>query len=135
MRRIVCLLAGVLLIVPSLGADTAKECDGAMEIDSVEGTWRANRGQPTEYSITYRGGRYRIDDTHTGRYRIDATRTPPHLDLIPDGGPDQGRTLPNIFQIDRDTLRLAWRLPPNVAVRPRTFDEKGVVVATYERVK
>ena len=126
MRRIVCLLAGVLLIVPSLGADTAKECDGATEIDSVEGTWRANRGQPTEYSITYRGGRYRIDDTHTGRYRIDATRTPPHLDLIPDGGPDQGRTLPNIFQIDRDTLRLAWRLPPNMAVRPRTFDEKGI---------
>jgi uncharacterized protein (TIGR03067 family) len=91
-----------------------------------EGTWRANRGQPTEWTITYRGGRYRIDDTHTGRYRIDATRTPPHLDLIPDGGPDRGRTLPNIFQIDGDTLRLAWRLPPNVAVRPQTFDEKGI---------
>jgi len=134
MRRIVCLLAGVLLVVPSLGSDTPKGDDGATEIDRLEGTWRATGKKPEEWSITYRGGRYRIDETHRGRYRIDATRTPPHLDLVPEAG-TQGTKSIFIFQIDGDTLRIAWRLPPNEAVPPQTFDEKGVVTATYQRVK
>jgi uncharacterized protein (TIGR03067 family) len=109
--------------------------DGATEIDRVEGTWRSTSAPPVQYTITYRGGRYRIDETHRGRYRIDATRTPPHLDLVPEVGTSTGRTSMFIFQIEGDTLRIAWRLPPNEATRPQAFDEKGVVIATYNRVK
>src|SRR5262249_52284330 len=66
MRRIVCLLAGVLLVVPSLGSDAPKEYDGATERDELEGTWElvgiecrpVQEGPSNQCVVTFRGGRF-----------------------------------------------------------------------------
>src|SRR5690349_9206168 len=116
MRRIICLLAGVLLVVSSLGSDSPKGYDDKTENGGIEAPWRLIE---TEYKdrkwkagrqdvMTLRSGIYTGKDsegeTVRGDYRIDPTRTPSTLDWIPSKGQTVIRF---IFQIDGDTLRIA----------------------------
>jgi hypothetical protein len=39
MRRIVCLLAGVLLVALGSGSDAPKEYDGSIDADDIQGAW------------------------------------------------------------------------------------------------
>jgi uncharacterized protein (TIGR03067 family) len=145
MRRIVCLLAGVLLVVPSLGSDAPKEYDGAtVQVDELEGTWRMTENDgmmvdPTSQRVTtFRSRTYTINwndgDTDRGSYRIDSTHNPPRLSWVPSSGPWSGHTTTAIYQIDGDTLRLAFYgfgddPPEGFEVTGRYF------VQTYKRVK
>jgi uncharacterized protein (TIGR03067 family) len=149
MRRIVCLLAGVLLVVPSLGSDAPKEYDGATERDELEGTWElvgiecrpVQEGPSNQCVVTFRGGRftksYGDGDTLRGSYRLDPARKPSHLDQYLSTGPFQGRTQECIYRIDGDTLRIALstsRGDSDDFRRPQGFD-RPVVLSVYKRVK
>jgi hypothetical protein len=55
MRRIVCLLAA-LLVLPSLGSDSPKEYDGTTAWDDgLQGTWEAVEGVQVGRQIKCRG--------------------------------------------------------------------------------
>src|SRR6478672_4540007 len=118
MRRIVWLLAGVLLVVPSLGSDAPKGYDGATEDVGIEGTWRlteyeidgAKREPNFRCVLTLRNGTFTVhytndEDTIRGSYRLDPTRNPPHLDWLPSNGGGKGQTLLFIYQIDGGSFR------------------------------
>jgi uncharacterized protein (TIGR03067 family) len=148
MRRIVRLLAGVLLVLPSLASDSPRGYDdGVMEEDSIEGTWQWTDdeldGRKVESNLqevlTFRSGTYSSNysdgDTFRGSYRLEPTRKPPHLDEVPSNGPYRGQTVKYIYQRDRDTLRIAFMAAEDDRRRPQGFNDKGVYVETYKRVK
>ena len=147
MRRSVCLLAVVLLVVPLLGSDAPKEYDGATETDELQGTWTvvsgtvvgSGRGRPLDgLALTFSGGQYQFqgDWDERGAYTVDRSRQPHHLDIAPTGGKKASwarAASKLIYQLDGDVLRIAFA--GNDGARPASFDEVGTVVYTYKRVK
>jgi uncharacterized protein (TIGR03067 family) len=147
MRRTVYLLGVALLVLPSLGSDSPKEYDGATDADDIQGTWeeirreKDNRVAFPDYRLveTYRGGtfifNYEQRDTIRGTYRLDPGCKPPHLDCCPSNGQTQGRTLKLIYEVKGDTLRIGYLTHKDLSRRPQGFDDDGVIVAVYKRVK
>jgi uncharacterized protein (TIGR03067 family) len=143
MRRFVCLLAGVLLVVPSLGSDSP-EYDGATEMKGLEGEWRLTaltvgghrEDAPRKLMATFgRESFVRYYDSGgviaRGTYTADQSRTPAHLDETIMTGPQAGQVWMNLYRVDGDTLRIASN--PG-GTRPRDFGDSHVV-ETYRRVR
>ena len=148
MRRIVCLLAVVLLVVPSLSSDTPKEYDGATEEPSIEGTWELDssgcvgRESPPHPLYrpciqTYRRGKWTYQQAgrvlEEGTYTADSRRKLAFLDETKTSGEAAGRTRECIYRIDGDTLRTAFRLDERG--RPQSFDEDDLFIIIYKRVR
>lgn len=144
MRRTI-LLAGVLLSVVALGSDSPKEYDDRAEVADIEGAWQwtevslngRKENPPLEQVMICRSGTYTFKYSYgsaEGCYRIDLTRKPPHFDWILPDGPTKGKTIKCIYQIERDTLRIA-AIAQFDGDRPKGFDDKGVIVWTYRRLK
>jgi uncharacterized protein (TIGR03067 family) len=147
MRRTILLLAGVLLSVVALGSDSPKEYDDKADMDEVRGTWRlvdievdghkwmfphqcvmTNRSGISTYVYSHRG-------TIQGTYRIDPTCKPSRYDNVPLTGSLKGQTLRWIYAIDGDTLRIANLSDGSSHARPQEFNDKGLAILTYKRVK
>jgi uncharacterized protein (TIGR03067 family) len=144
MRRTILLLAGVLLSVVALGSDSPKEYDDKTDVVGIEGTWRLIDGEfngekikpSTQLLMTICKGNYTIAElggsTERGNYRIDTTRKPPHLDRSPSINSGAEKF---IYQIDGSTLKTAGIATADEVRRPQGFNDKGVVVLIYKRVK
>ena len=145
MRRIFCLLVGVLLVVLSLGSDSPKEYGDAAEPDELQGTWALvlqvyDHRQATAPAVegseveTFRAHRWeKGDPQRSGTYTTDASRRPAHLDApFPSRHPQQGM-MRYLYRIDGDKLQIAFG--DDLGIRPRSFDEPGIFVSTYKRVK
>jgi uncharacterized protein (TIGR03067 family) len=146
MRRTVCLLAAVLLALPSRGSDAPRGYDGAAEIDGIEGTWeltgiqvRANVIGSSGLVTTYRGGTFTSHSagggTVSGIYHLDPARKPSYLDTRPSSGAARGKNLKFIYEVKGDTLRLAYPSDPDDFRRPQAFGGEEVTVLVYKRVK
>jgi uncharacterized protein (TIGR03067 family) len=143
MRRTVCLLA-VLLVLSLLGSDSPKEYDGATEMNGIEGTWRRVKveyeGQPVKgfphSLLTFRNGRWEASDVEipaAGKHTTNLRRTPAHLDELVEDGRERNKVWLLIFQVDGDTLRIAFRADGRG--RPESFNEAGVYTVVWKRVK
>jgi uncharacterized protein (TIGR03067 family) len=144
MRRTILLLAGVLLAVAALGSDSPKQYDDKTELAGIEGTWRRIETELGGRKInlggdvrTFRNGTYTINwsdsDMWQGTYHINQTFTPHHFDWIPSRGDYKGQTLKCIYQIDGDTLKIANKIVGEE--RPQGFNDDGLAVSIYKRVK
>ena len=138
MRRTVCLLAALLLVLPSLASDSPKEYDGAtVKKDDLEGTWRLVAvkydgkfmvSDHLEY-VFHRGTitfKVRGAETWQGSYRTDPTRKPSDLDMY---------STKWIYQIDGDALWMAYVPFKFRDTRPTGFDDNGISIQTFKRVK
>ncbi len=146
-RRTVYLVCVVLLVAVGLGSDSPRECDDATQYAGIEGTWRrtelVNDGKEAklniQQTITIRGAVFTISygdgSAYQGSLRIDPTRNPSHLDHTPASGALANRTLKWIYQIDRDTLTIAGNPDGLFERRPQGFNDKGIIVWTYKRVR
>jgi uncharacterized protein (TIGR03067 family) len=147
MRRTVCLLAA-LLVLPSLGSDEPTAFDGATTRDGLEGTWElvssgygGQQSPPLPLNSpciqTYRRGKWTYHQAgrlvNEGTYKADSRRKPAFLDETTTAGPEAGRTEKYIYQLDGDRLRTAFR--QDHRARPKSFDEDGVLIVIYKRVK
>jgi uncharacterized protein (TIGR03067 family) len=137
-------LFALLLVVPLLGSDSPRVENDATEIDDLDGSWRLqsitfNGKNVTEFRWveTYSGGTYtrELGGVETGSYKCNRTRKPFQLDLTPRPSTENVRRFSKhrIYEVDRDTLRMAWGTWPSE--RPTSFDQKDVVIATFTRVR
>jgi|SRR5262249_23888717 uncharacterized protein (TIGR03067 family) len=149
MCRTVCLLVGVLLVVPLLGSDAPKGYDGEAVWDGgLQGTWKFVMGGTAGDATVnvpaipivqaFRRGRWEC--RHNGRivdegvYATDTSRNPTCLDETSTvEGQATGKTRKLIYRIDGETLRTAVRLGEDG--RPESFDEGGIYIITWKRVK
>jgi uncharacterized protein (TIGR03067 family) len=142
----VTLLVGVLLTVAVLGSDSPKGYDDTTDSGGIEGKWQLLevewKGEKTQLAfqvvITLRGRTLTYDSTHDlvqGNCRIDSTCKPLRVDWIPSAKGLTARTLKFIYQIDGDTLRVAFLWNGGLDVqRPRGFTDEGVYIAVFKRV-
>jgi uncharacterized protein (TIGR03067 family) len=137
MRRSILVLTGVLLSVVALGSDSPKEYDDRTEAIGIDGTWRmvtSEKNVMTCYSGTWTmndGG----GEPWRGTYRIGPAHKPCQLDRYYANGPYGGKAYKFIYQIDGETLRIGGMIDFNDRQRPQDFNDKGVSVWIYKRVK
>jgi uncharacterized protein (TIGR03067 family) len=127
-------------------ADDKKQAD---EFKKMDGTWLVVKGElggtalPEEvtktFTLTLAGGKYAVkvggqDDK--GTCTIDPTKKPKELDIKGEEGPNKGKTIPCIYDLDGDTLKVCYDLSGKK--RPTEFKtEKDTLLylAVYKRQK
>jgi uncharacterized protein (TIGR03067 family) len=143
MRRLSVLLAALVFLL--LGSDSPKQYDDATDFNELQGTWalveHLNDHQPSLtpaenefYVANFRDHRW-LRDNRSGSllYRTDPSQRPAHLDTLFATGDGQRGTMRYISRRDGNTLQIAHT--NNRSVRPLSFDEPGIFVYTYKRVK
>src|SRR5262245_44078642 len=71
-------------------------------------------------------------------FKLDATKTPKTIDTVALGGRHKGKTVPGIYQLDGDTLKLCAPVDPEGAKRPTEFaapQKSGLTLMTLKRTK
>jgi uncharacterized protein (TIGR03067 family) len=140
MRRLFLILAA-LFALPLLGTDSPKDYDGAT-VAALDGTWMPidyeeqgkkehSDEQDLGYAWNFRCGifAYRKPWTIQQRYRLDPSQNPAHLDL----NPDHEEVLRFIYQINGDILRIG--IGADNTRRPQGFNDAGLTIVTFKRVK
>jgi uncharacterized protein (TIGR03067 family) len=135
----------VLLVLPLLGSDSLKEYNDATRAEELEGTWQivgAGYGaQQQTFAgpcvVTFRGGKWSYTQplgfVEGGSYKTNNGRMPAALDEMQTTRLDSQGTRRYIYRIEGDTLRTACK--DGLRDLPASFDEKGIWVVTWKRVK
>lgn len=129
------LLALPIALLPAVAAGQ-KDDAAAKELAKLQGTWKrvsaevdgkkASAGELKGATLTVSGDRYTLkqgSETRTGTLRLDPTKTPKHLDIVSGAGPNKGKSLLAIYELDGDTFRYCVA-PPGKA-RPAEFSGKA----------
>jgi uncharacterized protein (TIGR03067 family) len=134
------LLIAALVIVPLLGSDSPRDYDDATQDAGIEGDWllirvevdgEALRDEKADRATTYRAGNFCWGGLTDGTYTIDSRFRPARLTehtLVSD------TTYRNVFQIDGNTLRVAYL--KSQSDYPTGFrDRRELIVEVYRRVR
>jgi uncharacterized protein (TIGR03067 family) len=122
--------------------------DNADDAKSIQGTWlpvKAElRGEPMKdeilKSITLKldSGKYEVtaENVDKGTYTVDPAAKPKTIDVTGVEGPNAGRKIPGIYELDGDTLRICYGL--GGSPRPTEFKSPTgtkTFLVTYKRKK
>ena len=145
MNRTVALLAVavVLLATPLVRADAAaddwKKLAGAWKVDAATLNGEDATGAFKEAVLTIEEGKYKVafaGMSDAGTLKLDPARKPKLMTITGTDGPNRGKTLPAIYEIEADTLKVCYTLegknPPTEF--KSTADNKTLLV-TYKRDK
>jgi len=112
---------------------------------SIEGNWLIEEAElggkkmPDEgfkgHKLSLKEGKYSIDNDH-GEYKIDPKAKIKSIDITGTNGPNKGRLILAIYELQDDTLRICYDLEGNV--RPKEFVTKSGTMqflVTYKREK
>lgn len=130
-------------------ANSCSAADHAATMKSLQGPWKLTAaelaGQPLggdftkSTKLTIEGDRYTVmvgNAPDKGTLRIDAAKSPMTMDIVGVEGPNKSKTIPAIFEIKDDTMRICYDL--SGAARPTEFKSKPeskLFLATYKRDK
>lgn len=140
-------VAAVLGLLAAIGPSGAEE-KKSDDAKAIAGTWTVEKfeasdgGGPSEDElkktrITFADGTMTIDMgemKHTGKYKLMAGKTPRQIDVVPQDGPDSGKTFAGIYEVSGDTLKLCLA---HSETRPTEFAAKGdkVILIALKREK
>jgi uncharacterized protein (TIGR03067 family) len=143
MKHILCI---GLRLAASLTAFAAGPPDDAK---AVQGSWTPARadlgGQPMaeavlkSISLKLDNGKYEVfvgDKPDKGTYTLDSTSKPKSMTITGTEGPNRGKTVPAIYELKGDTLRICYDL--SGAKRPTEFKSIAgtkLYLVTYNRKK
>src|SRR5262245_31013719 len=109
--------AGLLALAGAAGADDKAKAD---DQKAIQGTWKvqsaeAEGGAPPPEELekirfVIQGDVITIDrgegQKRPAKYKLNAGKKPKQIDLVPEEGPEKGRTLVGIYEVTGDTLKL-----------------------------
>jgi uncharacterized protein (TIGR03067 family) len=138
-------LAMMMLSVAALGGEPPDD-----DLKALQGTWevvtmeREKEAVPAEdlkgWTARYEGNRVTLMDGERvhrrGIITLDASRKPKSVNTWDRDGPYEDQTSPGIYELEGDTLRIAFAKPGQE--RPSAFTTKtgsAVIFATYKRAK
>jgi uncharacterized protein (TIGR03067 family) len=141
MRYFPLALASVLLIAADAKDDAVKEAKA-----KLKGTWdvvsmeRGGEKEPLPDGIMAQliihDDRLTMRDKNESRdasYTIDPTQKPPHIDIVPNEGPDKGKKHLAIYVLDKDDLKICSAEPGEP--RPKELASKEGVKAVLVTLK
>ncbi len=142
-------------VLPAWAQDAASQTDAAR----LQGKWKVvaleEEGKNVlkdkdEITVVFKGDKAIYDEKgkkpDEATFKVNATKKPKHLDLVlpPNKADktDKGMKIQAIYELDGDTLKLCYRMPPPTAKdqtlteRPMEFDSrKGGTLLRLQRVK
>ena len=139
------------LLVLAVGLLTAAAPEGDKELAKFDGTWVAasvevgGKKIPDEElkkapgRLTLKGGKWTLKAggrEQSGTFTVDAAKKPKQMDIKPGDGPNAGKTIQAIYQLDGDTMKVCYA-PPGKD-RPTAFETKdkaGYALIVYKREK
>ena len=128
------LLAGLLVAAPPKG------------FENMQGTWTPTEGEfagqalPAQVlqtvKLTIEGDKYTVvtgEGTDKGTLKLAEDKKPKHMDIIGTDGPNKGKTILAIYEVQGDSMRVCYELEGKV--RPKEFSGKQMLLIKYERKK
>jgi|GEM_PF-2163536 uncharacterized protein (TIGR03067 family) len=109
-------------------SDALKSLAGEYSIQAIE---RAGKAAPADVIAAYEGVTIQGDtitlkikgEKKVAKLKLDPNKMPPTVDLIPSDGPDQGKSLPGIYKLEKDSLTIV--LGKAGQERPKDFSAVG----------
>jgi uncharacterized protein (TIGR03067 family) len=96
-------------------AAQAQEDDSKKELTRLQGFWKrieaevegkkADAKVLQMTTLTIEGEKYTLNsggEVRKGVFKLDPTRSPKHIDIVSDAGPNKGKTLRGIYKVDGD---------------------------------
>jgi uncharacterized protein (TIGR03067 family) len=136
----------VLAVAFLVAADAPKE-DVKKEKEKLKGAWKVvslevegKEQKKEEVTFTFADDNLTIafkDDKKTANYKLEPTTKPTSIDMVPDDGPEKGKTLKGIYVVDGEMLKLCFAKQPDNA-RPSEFatkKESGSVLIVLKKEK
>jgi uncharacterized protein (TIGR03067 family) len=135
-----CLLAFAAIVHSDEAADDAKMLNGTWVVSSAD---LSGKAMPDDFvkslKLTIDGEKYTVkvgDEVEKGTAKIDPTKKPKTMDISPTEGPNKGKKILAIYQIDGDALKVCYRL--GEGDRPEEFKstaENKLFLVNYKREK
>ena len=129
-------LVVLVLVLPVLAVLGQGKDDPKKDAERLEGTWlvveseRNGQKQPEEQTkklkMIFNKDRYIIqvdENTKEATFTIDPTKKPKTIDVVPLDGEDKGKTIPGIYMLDGDKLKLCFA--DKTPDRPKEFTGKA----------
>lgn len=127
-------LMAVVLISSLVGVATAQ--DSEKELKKLEGTYKVKAlkkdgmDAPKEVmdsvkGVEIKGGKLIIKvmgEDKTAKIKVDPTRKPAHIDITPEDRPEENKTLPGIYSLEKDELTIVFAEGGD---RPKDFKADG----------
>jgi uncharacterized protein (TIGR03067 family) len=130
--------------------DASKEDAVRKELTKFEGTWKLvsmemdgnkvpEEGLKEMGKMILRGNKFTVpvgDITHRGTFRVDVSAKPKRIDVTFTEGPEKGKTLLGIYELEGDTYKVCIGEPGKP--RPKEFVAKkgsGHVLEIFKRQK
>lgn len=141
MRRLAILPLAVILIAWPARGDDPKADDKA-----AQGTWELTEAELggmkltlKDVVLTLEDGKYTLkaESLDKGTYTLNAAKKPKEVDIKGTDGPNKGKTILGIYQLDGDTMKVCYDLSGKGA-RPTEFKTAAgtqLFLATYKRKK
>jgi uncharacterized protein (TIGR03067 family) len=140
----------LILTVCTLAAGPPRDDPARADLDKLQGTWtlvvmeHEGESAPAEefkgWTATYEGNRLTLrageEVRRRGLVTLDAGRKPKAMNTWDKDGPFEDQTVPGIYEIDGDTLRVCFARPGED--RPREFTTKrgtGILYCVYKRAR
>jgi uncharacterized protein (TIGR03067 family) len=140
-----CLTVLIVLVVASTGLCADPKQPSADQ--TLSGRWApesavmAGKAFPDEVrksiSLVLSNGKYTVkvgDQVDEGTYTVDATKTPKTITIVGSKGPNKGKTIPGIYELDKGTLRVCYDMSGKA--HPADFESKPdtqLFLASYKR--
>jgi len=131
------LLSTFLLVTAftTLAAEDAKDIQGTWLPETAE---LGGRPFKTNFTLKLDAGKYEVaaENLDKGTYAIDPAAKPRTIDITGVEGPNAGRKIPGIYELDGDTLRLCYGMAGST--RPTEFKSAAgtrLFLVTYKRKK
>jgi uncharacterized protein (TIGR03067 family) len=133
-----CRFAILVLFVPPFTCDYTRADERDKDQEKLQGTWKFveaiddGKAAPQEliakWAIKIAGDKMTVvivvpgepEESHSVTFKLDSTKKPKASDAVPQDGPQKGKTLPGIYEIEGDSLKICL---PNkeTANRPTEF--------------
>lgn len=89
--------------------------------------------------LTLANGKYAVkagDQVDEGTYTVDATKSPKTITIVGTNGPNKGKTILGIYEVEKGTLKVCYDMSGKA--HPESFESKPdsqLFLATYARQK
>lgn len=140
MRRLAFIPLAVILVAWPARGDDPKADDKA-----AQGTWDLTEAELggsklmlKDVVLTLDDGKYTLkaESLDKGTYKLNAAKKPKEVDITGTEGPNKGKTILGIYELDKDTMKVCYDLGGKA--RPTAFKTAAGTqqfLATYKRKK
>jgi uncharacterized protein (TIGR03067 family) len=145
MKRIAGLLAVTVL---AIGAPSAPADEKADDWKKLAGTWKPEsitlNGQDATAAfkaivLTIEEGKYKVDVggmADAGTVTLDPAKKPKQMAITGTDGPNKGKTIHAIYEIDGDRLKVCYALEAKEAPKEfKSTEENKTMLVSYKRDK